>query len=150
MRTVISLLSLIVFLSSLCVSQTQTASAADSHFTVAAIEFQDVPFGVTEGMTNVRLFGTFKATGGKESAIIVVVMTDDQFANWQKGKCNGPCTPNNGGSLYNSGQVSQGTIHLTMPDGPANYHLVFNNRHFRYPKAIEADLTWQWSQQSNP
>ncbi len=150
MRTTLSVLSLcfVVVLSGLGVAQTatQNAAAADSHFTVPAGEFQDFPFGVTEGMKDVRLSGTFKATGGTASAIIVLVMTDDQFANWQKGKCGGPCTPSNGGALYNSGQVSQGTINLSLPDSPANYHVVFNNIIFRYPKALEADLGWQWSQ----
>lgn len=91
-------------------------------------------------MKDIRLSGHFKATGGKASQIYVLVMTDDQFTQWQKPH-DAPATPENGGSLYNSGPVSQGDIQLALPNVPANYHVVFNNLHFPYPKSVETDLT---------
>jgi hypothetical protein len=117
--------------------------AADGHFVVAAKDFQDFPFTVGEGVKDIRMYGHFKATGGRASLIYVVVMTDDQFAQWQKPH-DAPVTPENGGALYNSGPVSQGNIQLAVPNVPANYHIVFNNANFAYPKSIETDLTWQW------
>jgi hypothetical protein len=119
--------------------------AADGHFIVAAKDFQDFAFTVGEGVKDIRLSGHFKATGGKASLIYVVVMTDDQFTQWQKPH-DVPATPENGGSLYNSGPVSQGNIQLAVPNVPANYHVVFNNANFPYPKSIETDLTWQWQE----
>jgi hypothetical protein len=152
MRTAFNLLSVAILLSGLALSQTSTqnAPAVDTHFTVPANQFQDSPFAVSEGASDVRLFGTFKATGGRASLITVLVMTDDQYAQWQQHKVKGPGTSDNGGALYNSGAVSQGTINLRLPDSPANYHLVFNNTHFQYPKSIEADLTWQWAEAPAP
>lgn len=117
----------------------------DGHFTVAAQDFQDFAFTVGEGVKDVRLSGHFKATGGRSSLIYVVVMTDDQFAQWQKPH-NVPPTPKNGGALYNSGPVPQADIQLAVPDAPANYHVVFNNSNFPFPKSIETDLTWQWQE----
>jgi hypothetical protein len=83
--------------------------ATEGHFVVAAKDFQDFPFAVGEGVKDIRLYGHFKATGGKSSLIYVVVMTDGQFTQWQKPH-DVPATPENGGSLYNSGPVSQGNI----------------------------------------
>jgi hypothetical protein len=74
----------------------------------------------------------------------VLVMTDAQFAKWQSSHSPTPSTPANGGALYNSGEVSQAKIDLHLPDAPANYHLVFSNIRFPYPKAIQTDLAWQW------
>lgn len=147
MRIALNLMSVAVLFAGFAQAQTSTqkAPACDSHLTVAASEFQDSPFAVSEGVSDVRLFGTFKATGGRASLIIVLVMNDDQYAKWQQHKIKGPSTPENGGALYNSGEVSQGTINLHLPDSPANYHLVFNNSRFQYPKSVEADLTWQWA-----
>jgi hypothetical protein len=51
----------------------------DGHFIVAAKGFQDFPSTVGEGVKNIRLSGYFRATGGKENLIYVLVMTDDQF-----------------------------------------------------------------------
>src|SRR5271163_546092 len=87
----------------------------DGHFIVAAKDFQDYPFAVGEGVKNIRLSGHFKATGGRASLIYVVIMTDDQFTQWQKPH-NVPPTPENGGSLYNSGPVSQGNVELQVPN----------------------------------
>src|ERR1700722_14336292 len=112
----------------------------DGHFIIAAKDFQDFPFTVGEGVRDIGLSGHFKATGGNASLIYVVVMTDDQFTQWQKPH-DVPATPQNGGSLYNSGPVSQGNIQLALPNVSANYHVVFNNLHFPYPKSVETDLT---------
>jgi YD repeat-containing protein len=112
---------------------------ADRHFIVAAKDFQDFPFTVGEPVKDIGLSGRFKATGGNAGLIYVLVMTDDQFTQWQKPH-DIPATPENGGSLYNSGPVSQGNIQLTLPNVPANYHVVFNNQHFPYSKSVETDL----------
>jgi hypothetical protein len=123
--------------------EAQNQPVTDGHFTIASQDFQDFAFTVGEGVKDVQLSGHFKATGGRSSLIYVVVMTDDQFTQWQKPH-NVPPTPKNGGSLYNSGPVSQGNIQLAVPSVPANYHVVFNNANFPYPKSVETDLTWQW------
>ena len=123
--------------------EAQSQPVTDGHFTVAVKDFQDFAFTVGEGVKDIQLSGHFKATGGRANLIYVVVMTDDQFTRWQKAH-DAPVTPKNGGALYNSGAVSQGNIQLTVPNAPANYHVVFNNSNFPYPKSVETDLTWQW------
>jgi len=151
MKTIILRLLSVLLLAVLCVAQTATQSAADDgRFTVPSGQFKEFPIGVAAAMKGVTLSGTFKATGGTQSLIIVLVMTDAQFENWKKNSCGGSCTPNNGGALYNSGRVSQGAITLSVPDGQADYYVVFNNIHFRYAKDIESDLTWQWNQETSP
>jgi hypothetical protein len=137
-------LAVLVTLSVACLAQeAKNQPATDGHFTVAAKDFQDFPFTVSEGVKDIRLSGHFRATGGRASLIYVVVMTDDQFTQWQKPH-DVPATPENGGSLYNSGPVPQGTIQLAVPSVPSNYHVVFNNANFPYPKSVDTDLTWQW------
>ncbi len=83
--------------------------------------------------------------GGTASKVYVLVLTDSQYTEWQKPHTT-PYTPANGRALYNSGDVSRGTVDLHLPDDPANYHLVFNNGPFFYPKAIETDLKWEWNE----
>jgi hypothetical protein len=137
-------LAVLVILSVAGLAQEQkNQPATDDHFIVAAKDFQDFPFSVGEGVKDIRLSGHFKARGGRASLIYVVIMTDDQFTQWQKPH-DVPPTPENGGSLYNSGPVTGGNIQLAVPTAPANYHVVFNNSNFPYPKSIETDLTWQW------
>ncbi|MGA8271840.1 MAG: hypothetical protein WB919_09810 [Candidatus Sulfotelmatobacter sp.] len=137
-------LALLVILSIVCLAQdAKTQPVTDGHFTVAAKDFQDFAFTVGEGVKDIELSGHFRATGGRASLIYVLVMTDDQFTRWQKPH-DAPATPANGGSLYNSGPVSQGDVQLPVPNAAANYHVVFNNANFPYPKSIETDLTWKW------
>jgi hypothetical protein len=136
--------TVLVLLSAVGLAQeVKNQPAADGHFIVPAKDFQDFPFTVGEGVKDIRLSGHFKATGGRASLIYVLVMTDDQFTQWQKPH-DVPATPENGGSLYNSGPVTQGNIQLAVPNVPANYHVVFNNSNFPYPKSVDTDLTWQW------
>jgi hypothetical protein len=86
MRTVIRLLSLVVLAVS-CLAQTATQSAADDgRFTVPSRQFKEFSIGISAAMKGVTLSGTFKATGGKQNEIIVLVMTNAQFANWKAGK----------------------------------------------------------------
>jgi YD repeat-containing protein len=133
--------AVLVILSAVGLAQeAKNQPVTDRRFIVAAKDFQDFPFMVGEGVKDIGLSGHFEATGGNASLIYVLVMTDDQFTQWQKPH-DTPATPENGGSLYNSGPVSQGNIQLTLPDVPANYHVVFNNLRFPYPKSVETDLT---------
>ena len=129
-----------------------SAPAAETQFNVASGKYDDATYRIMPGVTNIRLTGSFKATGGTANDIIVIVMNDAQFARWQKGMpCVGPgnmCTPENGGALYNSGSVTEGTINLALPNGAATYHLVFNNQVYKYAKTIQDNLTWQWGGQS--
>jgi len=124
--------------------ETQTSNATDGHFTVATGEFQDYPFSVTNGVRHVRLSGGFSVTGGRRSLIIVLVMTDDQYSAWQRRqKVAGYYV-----ALYNSDWAQNGTIDLNIPNQPANYHVVFDNREAPYAKAVTCDLQWRWENAS--
>jgi hypothetical protein len=138
-----------LFLGAVAQAQTQgSAAAATAQFNIPADQYAQFPFTVPVGVTNVKISGSFKATGGPASAIIVIVMNDAQFANWaQKKPCVGPgnaCTPQNGGALYNSGPEIQGNFSLDLPDVSANYHVVFNNAFYNYAKTIQDNLMWTW------
>lgn len=107
-------------LGTVAAAQTQgSAAAATPQFNIAAEQYAQFPFTVPAGVTNVKISGSFKATGGPASAIIVIVMNDAQFANWaQRKPCVGPgnaCTPQNGGALYNSGRRFRATLAWPSP-----------------------------------
>ncbi len=142
-----------LFLGTVAAAHAQgSAPAAETQFNIAAGKYSMATYTIVPGVTNVRLTGSFKSTGGTASDIIVIVMNDAQFAKWQKGTpCVGPgnrCTPENGGALYNSGPVTEGIINLALPNGAATYHLVFNNQVYTYAKTIQDNLTWQWGGQA--
>jgi hypothetical protein len=82
--------------------------------------------------------GHFAATGGSRNDIEVFVLTEDEFVNWQN--------RHTVHTLYNSGQVTQDSINLTLPNDAATYYVVFNNKFsFLSPKAVEADIDVNFS-----
>jgi hypothetical protein len=75
-------------------------------------------FTVPNGASNVQVYGTFTASGGSGNDIIVYVMDDTNFVNWQNG--------HSASTYYNSGQVTTGTISAILPSG-GTYCLVYDN-----------------------
>ena len=98
-------------------------------FSVSPRSFRYYQFTLPQGSSHVVLIGEFTAVpeGDKgpdapESAggIELLVLSEAAFAIWQKG---GTAT-----SVYDSGRVSQVTVHAELPDGAGVYYLVFNNK----------------------
>lgn len=120
----------------------------DSALTVPAKGFKEYPFTLESGLKNARLVGHFKATGGLHSNIVVCVMNDDQFVSWRNGKVKAASKvikPHFRGALYDSREVTQGTIRANLPSDAATYHVVFYNGSALTPKAVKTTLTLKWA-----
>ncbi|HTS38720.1 MAG TPA: zinc ribbon domain-containing protein [Candidatus Solibacter sp.] len=114
----------------------------DTPFTVGAHTFRYYKFSLPEGSVNVAIVGDFSSTAAEipisghkqkdakgpnqtqapepDNGIQVYVLTESAFTIWQQGYATG--------SLYDSGNVSQGNIHGDLPAGAGIYYLVFNNK----------------------
>jgi hypothetical protein len=102
-------------------------------FTVGTLAASNYSFTVPAGAFDVSMKGHFAATGGMGNDIEVVVVSEDEFVNWQNGH------PSK--AFYNSGRVTQDSINLNLPADAATYHVVFNNKFSLFsPKAIQANV----------
>jgi hypothetical protein len=111
----------------------QTQSTGSVAFTVNAGSSHYYKFTVPASAFNVTLKGHFAATGGTGNDIEVVVVSEDQYVNWQ----NGHETK----AFYNSGRVTQDTPNVSLPSDATTYYLVFNNKFsFLTPKAVQANM----------
>jgi hypothetical protein len=124
----------------------QSQSAVQQHsmslpmtaFAVRQLGMSNYKFTVPAGAFDVSMKGHFTATGGARNDIVVGVVTEDEFVNWQNGH------PTR--ALYNSGQVTQDTINLTLPADAGTYYIVFSNKFsFISPKAVQADVELTYS-----
>jgi zinc ribbon protein len=101
--------------------------------TVKAAGYDFYKFTVPLGATNVSVDGHFSATGGAGNDIEVVILNEDNFANFQN--------HHDAQTYYNSGKVTQDSIHAVLAGG-GTYYLVFNNGFsLLTPKAVAADAT---------
>ncbi len=105
----------------------------ETPFSVSPHNFRYYKFSLPEASTNVAILGDFatssqaadrheaKATvPGDDSGIEVFVLSESAFAIWQKGYATS--------SVYESGRVTQGTLHTNLPTGAGVYYLVFSNK----------------------
>lgn len=91
------------------------------------------------GVTGVIVNGHFTASGGMGNDVIVYLLDEDGFANFKNGQ--------RASAYYNSGKITQGSIAATLPNAPANYYLVFDNRFsLLHPKAIQVSATLEFVQ----
>jgi len=124
----------------------------DSSFSVGPHTFRYYKFALPEGSVNVAVVGQFTsaaeippAGNGKskpanknkdavdDNSIEVYVLTDSAFTVWQNGYATS--------SIYESGKVAEGAVHVEVPAGAGIYYLVFSNRSApKTPKAIHASV----------
>jgi len=71
-----------------------------------------------ERMRNYRIAGHFNAGGGLGNDIMVVLATDDEFANWINGHA--------ASAYFNSGPKTTGSFDVRLPAG--SYILAFSNK----------------------
>lgn len=113
--------------------QLHRVSMPSAAFTVGALAANNYSFAVPAGAFDVTMKGHFAATGGSGNDIEVVVVSEDEFVNWQNGH------PSK--AFYNSGRVTQDTIKLNLPSDAATYRVVFSNKFSLFtPKAVEANV----------
>jgi hypothetical protein len=115
------------------IREPQVMSVVDTAFTLNAAQGMNWHFNVPANATDVRLEGTFTASGGTGNDVEVYVLNDDEFVNWRSG--------NKVNALYNSGRMTRGTLNTVLPAGAGTYHLVFNNKFSLFtPKAVSASI----------
>jgi zinc-ribbon domain len=119
------------------VSLPRTVPITNGAFTVQAKGYNYYKLTVPPGATNVSVDGHFSATGGAGNDIEVVILNEDNFANFQN--------HHDAQTYYNSGKVTQLSINAVLPGG-GTYYLVFNNGFsLLTPKAVAADATLQYT-----
>jgi hypothetical protein len=112
--------------------QLHTTATGDKAFTVAAGSVFYFKLPVPAGAYDVNLKGHFSATGGSGNDIDVLVITEDDYVNWNNGHTVH--------ALYNSGQITQETLTVPLPRDAATYYLVFNNKFsLLTPKAVQVN-----------
>jgi hypothetical protein len=107
--------------------------------TVNASAYSWYQFTVPQGATGVNLNGHFTASGGMGNDIIVYVLDEDGFANFKNGH---PAR-----TYFNSEKITQASIGAVLPNDPATYYLVFDNRFSLItPKAVQVTATLNYMQ----
>lgn len=111
-----------------------TVSFGGGALTVEHALTKDYKIVLPADATDVSLQGHFTASGGTGNDIIVSVMNEDQFINWQ----------NHHGydTMWSSDKVTAGDIKLSLPNGTGTYYLLFNNSFSLItPKAVQHNIT---------
>src|ERR1035437_6271838 len=114
----VTLLALTIVPLAGCSTTLKTSNLVNGAITVKAGSYYEVPFTITNAMTNSSVQGSFNASGGSGNDIIVLVFDDTSFFNWVNGH---QATP-----IYNSGQLTTSNINASITT-PGTYHLVFSN-----------------------
>lgn len=118
--------------------QPRVMNLVDTAFTLNAAQGMNWNFTVPPNATDVRVEGTFTASGGTGNDVEVYLLNDDEFVNWQN---HHPVS-----TLYNSGRMTQGTLDARLSSGAGTYHLVFNNKFSLFsPKAVRASIRLHFS-----
>jgi hypothetical protein len=113
--------------------QPRVMNLVDTAFTLNAAQGMHWNFNVPASATDVRVEGTFSASGGARNDVEVYLLSDDEFVNWQNNHTVS--------TLYNSGRMTQGTLNAALPPGVGTYHLVFSNKFsLLSPKAVRASI----------
>lgn len=76
-------------------------------------------FIVPAGASGARIQGSFIASGGSGNGVEVMVLDSTNYAYWVGGHI--------ANTYYNSGQVTTGTISVSLPAGE-EYYLVYTNQ----------------------
>jgi hypothetical protein len=107
--------------------------------TVNASAYSYYQFTVPQGATAVNVNGHFTASGGMGNDIIVYILDEDGFANFKNGH---PAQ-----TYYNSEKITQASIGAVLPNVPATYYLLFDNRFSLItPKAVQVTATLNYMQ----
>lgn len=109
----------------------------DETITVRAGDHHDIPFSVDmETMHDVRVTGSFMASGGSRNDITVIIMDEIDYINWSN--------LHHVDVLYTSGQLTTATIDKQITTS-GRYHLVFTNNFSVFSSkevSAKVDLTW--------
>lgn len=95
-----------------------TVNIVNGLITVPPGGYEYYEFTVPSCASNARVYGSFLASGGSGNDIIVDVMDQTNFINWENG--------HQAYAYYTSGQVTTGTINAYLQGGNT-YYLVYDN-----------------------
>jgi len=119
------------------VPQTHIVPIVNSAAAVGATALSWYTFTVPPNASAVSVTGHLAATGGSGNDIECYVVDEDGLANLKNG--------HTARTYFNSGKVTQAGIVAILPNVPATYHLVLDNRYsLLTPKAVKinANLTY--------
>ena len=95
-----------------------TQQLTNTPITINAQTSNYVQFSTPNNAINPTVSGRFTASGGTGNDIAVMVLSQDDFINWQNGHAST--------AYYSSGKTTVGMISVTVPSGQTLY-LVFDN-----------------------
>jgi competence protein ComGC len=115
----ILILFTVPYLSNLPGVQTKSVNIVNGLITVNANSYEDYQFTLPSSATNVHVSGSFTASGGSGSDIIVYIMDSTEFTNWSTG--------HQVSTYYNSGQLTTSSFDVALPNGAGTYYVVYDN-----------------------
>jgi hypothetical protein len=121
---------------------TRSQNLIDETITVGAGDHHDIPFSVDlDTMHNVRVTGSFMASGGARNDITAIIMDEVDYINWSN--------LHHVDVLYTSGQLTTAIIDAPITTS-GKYHLVFTNNFSVFSsKEVSAKVDLTWSEVSN-
>lgn len=119
--------------------QPHMVSITNGALTIGAGAFSWYSFVIPQGTTIPSVTGRFIASGGAGNDVQVYILDDDGFVNFKNGHA--------ARAYYNSGRVTQAAIGAELPNLPATYYLVFDNRFSAItPKAVNVNASLNYMQ----
>ena len=117
----------------------QSRNLVNETITVRPAGHYNIVFFVNvSSMRDVRVVGSFKASGALGNDIKALIMDDIAYINW----VNGHSVP----VLYSSGQVTIGNIDVPIMSS-GTYHLVFSNEFSIFSsKSVSTEVDLEWSE----
>lgn len=120
----------------------QSRNLVNGTITVGAGKHYDIPFSVdTSIMKDVKVVGSFRASGGSGNDIVALVMNDTAYVNWANG--------HQVNVTYTSGKMTTDNINEAIT-ASGKYHLVFNNSFSSVSsKNVSTAIDLKWSELRN-
>lgn len=114
---IIGIITIVWLVSTVALPQ-HTQQLTNGLITINARTSNYVQFSAPDNAINPTVSGKFAASGGSGNDIAVMILSQDDFTNWQNGHAST--------AYYSSGKATVGTINVTVPSGQTLY-LVFDN-----------------------
>lgn len=122
-------------------TQTSTpvsANVVNGDISVRAGQYEDYQLTVPANAAGAELTGNFLASGGSGNDIIVLIMDQTDYVNWQNG--------HQASTYYNSGQITTSTFNVSLPSG-GTYFLVYSNQFSTFSsKSVNTQATLTYAQ----
>ncbi len=119
----------------------QTLNLVHGIITVKASGWYYTSFTVSPNQQNIKVLGSFTASGGSGNDIIALILDSMDYTNWSNG--------HQVNTIYNSGQLTVANINVTIT-APGTYYLVFNNTFsLLTAKEVTTNVNLEWDELTN-